>query len=144
MNTYFVFHLRHSLPSVLWLCWLGGRNLSLKPMWFITGSGLCLDLKLRHCWLGIRKSTQPVKIEWWGVGLLALLSVWTEVQIVCVWSTWCHRIPKPHHFLPHLNPDWFYLSVTNLLKLSWKKGHWTCVVVVVVKTVDWNLSLSER
>ena len=46
----------HSLPSVLW-----------------------------HCWLGIAKSVQCVKIEW--------LSVWSEVQIVgrveqleyCLW-----------------------------------------------------------
>jgi len=27
-------------------------------------------------------------------------------------------IPKPHYLLPHLNPDWFYLSGTSLLKLS--------------------------
>ena len=25
-----------------------------------------------------------------------------------------HCIPKPHHLLPHLNPDWFYLSGTGL------------------------------
>jgi len=31
-------------------------------------------------------------------------------------------IPKPHHLLPHLNPDWFYLSVTSLPSLSWKRG----------------------
>ena len=30
-------------------------------------------------------------------------------------------IPKPRHLLPHLNPDWFYLSVTGLPRLSWKK-----------------------
>jgi len=24
---------------------------------------------LWHCWLGIRKSIQPVKMEWWGVGV---------------------------------------------------------------------------
>ena len=29
-------------------------------------------------------------------------------------------ILKPHHLLPHLNPDWFYLSDTNLPTLSWK------------------------
>ena len=32
-------------------------------------------------------------------------------------------IPKPHHLLPHLNPDWFYLSGTGLPRLSWKRGH---------------------
>ena len=24
-----------------------------------------------------------------------------------------NAIPKPHHLLPHLNPDWFYLSGTG-------------------------------
>ena len=27
------------------------------------------------------------------------------------------------HLLPHLNPDWFYLSVTGLPRLSWKSFH---------------------
>ena len=31
-------------------------------------------------------------------------------------------IPKPHHLLPHLNPDWFYLSRTGLPRLSWRRG----------------------
>jgi len=34
-------------------------------------------------------------------------------------------IPKPHHLLPHLNPDWLYLSGT---RLSWKRGRETGVV----------------
>jgi len=34
----------HMLPSVLW-----------------------------YCWLGIRKSIRPVKIEWWGIGVLICL-----------------------------------------------------------------------
>ena len=29
---------------------------------------------------------------------------------------------KPHRLLPHLNPDWFYLSGTILPRLSWKRG----------------------
>jgi len=28
--------------------------------------------------------------------VLVCLSVWTEVQIVCIWSSWCHCIPKPY------------------------------------------------
>ena len=48
--------------------------------------------------------------------------VWSEVQIDCIWSSWCHCIPKPHHLLPHLNPDWFYLSGTSLPRLSWERG----------------------
>ena len=27
-------------------------------------------LVLWHCWLGVRKSIRPVKIEWWGVGVV--------------------------------------------------------------------------
>ena len=30
-------------------------------------------------------------------------------------------VPKPHHLLHHLNPDWFYLSGTGLSRLSWKR-----------------------
>jgi len=37
-------------------------------------------------------------------------------------------IPKPHNLLPHLNPDWFYLSGTGLLRLCWKRGHQKGVV----------------
>jgi len=39
--------------------------------------------------------------------VLVWLSVRGEVQIVCIWSSWCHCSPKPHHLLHHLNPDWF-------------------------------------
>jgi len=70
-----------------------------------------------HCCLGARKSNRPVKIEWWGVGV-----------VLCIWSSWCHCFPKPHHLLPHLNPDLLYLSGTGLLRLSWKRGRWTGVV----------------
>ena len=49
---------------------------------------------------------------WWGV---VWLSVCSEVQIVCIWSSWCHSIPKPHHLLPHLNPVYFYLSLTRVV-----------------------------
>jgi len=63
--------------------------------------------------------------------MLVWLSAWNKVQIVCILSGWCHCLPKPHHLLPHLNPDWFYLSRTGLPRLSWKRGHWTGIVVVV-------------
>ena len=49
-------------------------------------------------------------------GVLMWLSVWSEVQIVRIWSSWYHCIPKPYHLLPHWNPDWFYLSVSKALK----------------------------
>ena len=42
-------------------------------------------------------------------------------------------IPKPHRLLPHLDPDWFYLSGTGLSRLPWKKRPLNgCAVVEVV------------
>ena len=38
------------------------------------------------CWLGSRKGIRPVKNS---AGVLAWLSVWSEVQS-CVWPSWCH------------------------------------------------------
>ena len=64
--------------------------------------------------------------------VLVWLSVWREVQIVCVWSSQCHCIPKPHNLSPHLNSDWFYLSGTGLLRLFWKEAVKRVVVAVVV------------
>jgi len=55
--------------------------------------------------------------------VLVWLSVRNEMQIVWIRSSWCHAIPIPYHLLPHLNPDWFYLSGTGLTKLSWKRDH---------------------
>ena len=52
------------------------------------------------------------------------LSVWSEVQMTCILSSW--RQP-PHHLLPHLHPDWFHLSGAGLPRLSWKRGRLTGV-----------------
>jgi len=41
---------------------------------------------------------------------------------------------KIRHLLPHLNPDWFYLSGTSLPRLSWKRGCSTGVAIVVVNS----------
>jgi len=51
--------------------------------------------------------------------VLVWLSVWSEVQIVCIWS-----LPsQTPSLLRHLNPDWFYLALTGLPRLSGKRGH---------------------
>ena len=42
---------------------------------------------LWHCWLGGRKGIRPVKKL--SSGVLAWLSVWSEVQ-TCMWPSWCH------------------------------------------------------
>jgi len=41
---------------------------------------------LWRCWLGGRKGTRPVKTDG---GVLAWLSVWSEVQ-TCIRPSWCH------------------------------------------------------
>ena len=42
---------------------------------------------LWRCWLGSRKGIRPVRNL--SGGVLAWLSVWSEVQ-TCIWSSWCH------------------------------------------------------
>ena len=42
---------------------------------------------LWRCWLGGRKGIRPVKNL--SGGVLARLSVWSEVQ-TCMWPSWCH------------------------------------------------------
>jgi len=39
---------------------------------------------LWHCWLVIRKSIRPVKMS---DEVLSWLSLWSEVQMVCIWSS---------------------------------------------------------
>ena len=82
---------------------------------------------LWHCRLGIRKSIRPVK-NWVMRCLCGYLSGVRCRLFAC--SSWCHGIPKPHNLLPHLNPDWFYLSGTGWPRLSWKRGCEMGVVVV--------------
>jgi len=43
---------------------------------------------LWHCWLGVRQSSRPEKNL--SDEVLVWLPVWSEVQIVCLWSSWCH------------------------------------------------------
>jgi len=49
------------------------------------------------------------------------VSVRSEVQIVCIWSRWCHSIPKPHNLLPLSNPDWFTFLVLAYPKIVLEK-----------------------
>ena len=46
----------------------------------------CVRSVLWRCWFGDRKGIRPVKQSG---GVLAWLSVWSEVQI-CIWPSWCH------------------------------------------------------
>jgi len=46
---------------------------------------------LWHCWLGSRKSIQAIKMS---DEVLMWLSVWSQVQMICIWFSWfhCHSI----------------------------------------------------
>jgi len=52
---------------------------------------LCCLCFCRHCWFGIRKSIRLVKLS---DEVLVWLCVWSELHIVCIWSSWCHCHPK--------------------------------------------------
>jgi len=82
------------LPNVLWFmlhslpichdiiyCNYGRVNVSCH---YITK----LSSVLWCCWLGVRKGIRPIKNL--SVEVLAWLSVWSEVQMICTWSSWCH------------------------------------------------------
>ena len=110
-----------SLPKD-WLHRLLTGTVSSQHIWFrfsVFFITFLLPSVLWHCWLGVKKSIRPVKMS---DEVLVWLSVWSNVQIVSTWSSWYHCIPKPHHLLPHLNPDWFYLSGAGLPRLVWKWG----------------------
>jgi len=74
---------------------------------------------LWHCRLGVRKSIWPVKVSlmkcWCGClsGVRCRFFAYSPADAIA--------IPKPHHLLPHLNPDSFYLSGTGLPEISWKE-----------------------
>jgi len=95
------------------LCfWLYGvltTDLSDMPSVLYTFSALTLLVGRQEEHLAYKK------VEWWFL-------VGSEVQIVCMWSSWCHCVPTPHHLLPHFKPAWFYLAGTSLPRLSWNRG----------------------
>jgi len=45
---------------------------------------------LWHCWLGGRKGIRPVKLSG---EVLAWLPIWSEMQMICIWSSRCHWRP---------------------------------------------------
>ena len=86
---------------------------------------------LWRCWLGGRKGIQPVKKL--SGGVLAWLSVWSEVQ-TCIQSSWCHcyslslAAVKSRLVLPF----WY--------RLTWvvpEKGPLNVCVCVCFDTVAW-------
>jgi len=70
---------------------------------------------LWHFWLGIRKSIRPVKLS---DEVLVWLSVWSEVQMICIWSSWCHCHPSSFVSLKSrmVLPFWYWLTQVFLEK----------------------------
>ena len=80
---------------------------------------------LWRCWLGGRKGIRPVKKL--SGGVLAWLSVWSEVQ-TCIWPSWCH-----YHSLSLASvksrlvlPFWYWLTCVVPEKRAVKR---VCVCV---------------
>ena len=85
---------------------------------------------LWHCCLGLRKTNRPVELT---DEVLLWLSVRSEVQIVCIWSSWCHCRPKTPSSLDSFKsrlvlPFWYRLTRVVLEKRQ--LNGWSVVVVV--------------
>jgi len=61
----------HCVSFVVSNCCWKSTNVIVSYLFLVTSwSRLSV---LWHCWLGVRKSIRPVKIEWWGVGVVICL-----------------------------------------------------------------------
>jgi len=66
-----------------------------------------------HCWLGVRKSIRPVKIEWWSVGVVICL----ELGADCFHMIQLMPLPSPS------SPTSFKSRLVLPLWLSWKRDY---------------------
>ena len=73
---------------------------------------------LWHCWLGVRKSIRPPACK--NLVLRCCCGYLSEARcrLFAYGPADATAIPKPHHLLPHWNPDWFCISGTGLPRLS--------------------------
>jgi len=63
---------------------------------------------------GLQKLSDEVLPAW--------LSVWSKMQIVCMWSSWCKCHPKTPSSLASFKSRLVLPFCTGLPRLSWKKG----------------------
>jgi len=90
----------HSSPPALFGPLCSGTVAHLSCCWALVDSrcrnhrffySVCVSAMpsvLLHCWLGVSKSTRPVKKL--SDQVLAWLPVYSNVKIICIWSSWCH------------------------------------------------------
>ena len=84
-----------------------------------------------RCWLGGRKGIWPVKLSG---GVLAWLSVWSEVQ-TCIRSSWCHC----HSLSLASVKSMFVLPFSfRLTRVVPDKGSFNGCVFVPYRRVDWT------
>jgi len=127
--------LRHSSERVIQVELLKGDKGN-QPQWFTTFLLLYAHLflftvvnrwlvvlsalLLWHCWFGVRKSIRPIKIEWWGAGMV----IWLEQRADCLHMV--QLMPLPSHNHTHCpqsgNSELFQHSGIGLPGLSWKRG----------------------
>ena len=82
------------------------------------------------------------KIDCWGTGVV----VWSEMQTICTWSSWCHRRCINSCFIKI--QIGFNLFGASLPRLDWETGRWTgaclslntnllCEDAVLVYSCEW-------
>ena len=77
-------------------------------------NGLCIKYNSLTLLVGCQGEHPACKNEWWFVGVVICLQRGANCLYGPADAT---AVPKLHNLLPHLNPDWFYLSDTGLPRL---------------------------
>ena len=75
---------------------------------------------LWHCWLGVRKSTWPVKIEWWGAGVVICLERCADCLHIMVQLMLLH--PKTSSSLASFKSRLVLSSFWYRPRLFWKRS----------------------
>jgi len=96
-----------------------------------------------HCWLGVRKSVRLVEIEWWINTVDVLICLERDADCFAYCPAYATAMPKPHHLVPHLNPDWFNLSGTHLPTYPGRprvvgSSCWVSCLSAVCYSQDWR------
>jgi len=93
-----------SSRSIQQFPWCGGGSKFTPLHWLFTYTTACTIVQamivpsmLWHYSMGIRKSIQPVKRL--SDEVLAWLYVWSELHMICMWSSWCHCHPNISCFI---------------------------------------------
>jgi len=102
------------LPKLLW----GGLVCIAEKLW--QSCTVCFCYLSLQCFdtVGWRQEEHPARKKL-NDGVLAWLSVWSVVQLICIWSSWCHCHQSS---LASVISRIVYLSCAGLPRLSWKKG----------------------